>query len=121
MPIDQLELDAGAAAINERNGKARAAHIEKKFIRLRDEWKAQRGHEPSTMKCVLLPAYQKIIGMGPAAVPLLLRELETNLDDWFWALLAITEEDPVPEAIRGDGEAMAGAWLKWGKERGYQW
>ena len=48
--------------------------IEKKFIRLRDEWKRQRGHEPSTMKVVLLPAYQSIIGMGIDAVPFLLRE-----------------------------------------------
>jgi hypothetical protein len=93
----------------------------RKFIRLRDEWKAQRGHEPSTMKTVLLPAYQKIIGMGPDAVPLLLGELATCVDNWFWALMAITEEDPVPESARGDGDAMARAWLKWGEERGYQW
>src|SRR5437879_6063995 len=60
----------------------------KKFLRLRDEWKSQRGHESSTMKLVLFPAYQHIIGMGPAAVPFLLRELETNIDMWFWALMA---------------------------------
>jgi len=120
MATDQIKLELGAAAIEELNGMAQAAQ-EKKFIRLRDDWKAQRRHEPSTMKLVMLPAYQKIIGMGPAVIPLLLRELETNLDNWFWALMAITEEDPVPESIRGDGEAMAQAWLKWGKERGYQW
>jgi hypothetical protein len=97
------------------------AEIETKFIRLRDEWKMQRGHEPSTMKAVLLPAYQRIIGMGPSVIPLLLRELENNLDNWFWALMAITEEDPVQESSRGDGEAMAAAWLKWGRQRGYQW
>jgi hypothetical protein len=120
MSVHQIESDLGADAI-EQNGKAQTAEVEKKFIRLRDEWKAERGHEPSTMKTVLLPAYQKIIGMGPVVVPLLLRELEANLDNWFWALMAITEEDPVQESIRGDGEAMAKAWLKWGKEHGYQW
>jgi hypothetical protein len=30
------------------------------------------------------PACPEIIGMGPAVVPLLLRELETDLDGWFW-------------------------------------
>ena len=94
---------------------------EKKFNRLRDEWKAKRGHEPSTMKLILIPAYQKIIGMGQEAVPFLLRELETNLDNWFWALMMITEEDPVPPEIRGDGEAMAQAWILWGKQGGYEW
>jgi hypothetical protein len=121
MAVDQRGLAPEAGAIDERNGKDRAVQIERKFMRLRDEWKAQRGHEPSTMKSVLLPAYQKIIGMGPAAVPLLLRELESNLDNWFWALMAITEEDPVPESKRGDGAATAQAWLKWGKDHGFQW
>jgi hypothetical protein len=98
-----------------------SAEVVKKFLRLKDEWQHQRGHEPSTMKVVMLPAYQHIVGMGPEAIPLLLRELETNLDTWFWALMAITEEDPAPEEARGDGKAMAQAWLQWGKERGYEW
>src|SRR5258708_6200663 len=118
MSVNQLESDL---AVDGCNGNTRIAEIEGKFIRLRDEWKAQRGHEPSTMKLVMLPAYQKIIGMGPVVVPLLLRELESNLDNWFWALMAIAEADPIQESMRGDGEAMAQAWLKWGKERGYQW
>jgi hypothetical protein len=120
MVVDQANFDVEANAIEGLNGTARVVQ-EGRFVRLRDEWKTQRGHEPSTMKTVMLPAYQKIIGMGPAAIPLLLRELETNLDNWFWALMAITEEDPVSESIRGDGEAMAQAWLRWGKERGYKW
>ncbi len=95
--------------------------VESKFIRLRDEWKAQRGPESSTQRLAMHPAYQKIIGMGPDVVPLLLRELECDLDSWFWALRAITEADPVPPEARGDGEAMARAWLEWGRERGYRW
>jgi hypothetical protein len=93
---------------------------EEKFNRLRDEWKKQRGHEPSTIKAILLPPYQKIIGMGSYAIPLLLQELSQQPDNWFWALMAITENDPVTEEIRGDGTAMAQAWLKWGEERGYK-
>jgi hypothetical protein len=93
--------------------------LEEKFTRLKNEWKKQRGHEPSTMKVVMLPAYQKIIGMGPDVIPLLLRELQSNLDNWFWALMAITEADPVPEEARGNGEEMARCWLKWGEEQGY--
>jgi hypothetical protein len=97
-----------------------AAWVEKKFLRLRDEWKSQRGPESSTLRLEMHPSYQKIIGMRPAVVPLLLCELETSLDSWFWALRAITEEDPVPADLRGDGEAMANAWLRWARNRGYQ-
>ena|SRR5579862_7275373 len=125
MMAKSLTQNGAEAAVEELNGSVHAVdlhlEVEKRFVRLRDEWKVQRRHESSTLKVVLLPAYQQIIGMGPAAVPLLLRELETNVDNWFWALMAITGEDPVPEEMRGDGQAMAQAWLAWGKERGYQW
>lgn len=43
---------------NRVNGLAHALDTEQKFRRLCDEWKTQRRHEPSTMKAVLLPAYQ---------------------------------------------------------------
>ena len=95
--------------------------LEEKFRRLRDEWKTQRGPVSSITKLVLHPAYQKIIGMGPDAVPFLLQELQRDPDVWFWALRAITEADPVPPAIRGNIAAMAEAWLRWGREQGYQW
>ncbi len=112
MSANPLSLDAGTPV---------PAWVEHKFTRLRDEWKAQRRHESSTQRLVLLPAYQKIIGMGPDVVPLLLRELDTNLDNWFWALMAITEQNPAPAEARGDGAAMARAWLDWGREQGYRW
>ena len=124
MPTGQITFDppTGSSSRNvESGGEAALDQVETKFIKLRDEWKNQRGHEPSTMKLVMLPAYQQIIGMGAAAVPLLLRELDANLDNWFWALMSITGENPVPEECRGDGKAMARSWLKWGKERGYEW
>lgn len=97
-----------------------AAAVEAKFNRLRDEWKSRRGHEPSTPKVLLMPAYQKIIGMGGDAIPFLLRELKTDVDNWFWALMMITDENPVTEDMRGNGRAMAQAWLQWGRDRGYE-
>lgn len=65
------------------------------------------------------PAYQRIIGMGDAAVPLILQELERSPDHWFWALNAITGADPVPESRRGVMSEMVKAWLEWGVQHGY--
>jgi hypothetical protein len=129
MAADKARLDVGDGAVEELAGPVRPADktpqildwVERKFLRLRDEWKAKRGHDSSTVNLVMHSAYQRIIGLGPDAVPLLLRELATNPDRWFWALRAITEEDPVPEADRGNSEAMTRAWLAWGRERGYKW
>lgn len=114
-----LEDRAGPAVLTEP--AAESARIERKFIRLRDEWKAGRGPESSSSRLALHPAYQAIIGMGPEVVPLLLRELERQVDFWFWALHAITEDDPVPAESRGNGKEMAKAWLAWGREQGYKW
>ncbi len=67
------------------------------------------------------PAYQKIIAMGARAVPYILRELQQRPAQWFWALREITKDDPVSDKDRGNLARSAAAWLKWGKENGYQW
>jgi hypothetical protein len=92
----------------------------KKFRRLVAEWKMQRGPSSSSAKLAMHPAYQKIIGMGKEAIPLLLQELKREPDSWFWALTSITEEDPVAEEDQGSINAMAKAWLAWGRTKGYQ-
>ena len=95
--------------------------LEEKFRRLTTEWKSSRGPHSSTLKLVMHPAYQKIIGMGADVIPMIFRELESQPDSWFWALRSIAETDPVAERDRGDGEAMARAWLAWGRKNGYSW
>jgi hypothetical protein len=92
-----------------------------RFHRLAAQWKAQRGPTSSITELVMHPAYQQIIGLGPAAVPWLLAELEHDPDHWFWALKSITMVDPVLAADRGNLFKMAEAWLKWGSEQGYRW
>lgn len=57
--------------------------------------------------------------MGKPVVPLILRDLEKSPDHWFWALRAITGEDPVKPEQRGRMQQMAQAWIQWGKEYGY--
>ncbi len=45
-------------------------------------------------KKAMHPANQGIIGLGAVAVPLILQELKRDRADWFWALTAITGENP---------------------------
>lgn len=93
--------------------------VEREFSKLAREWRDERHATSSTSKIAMHPAYQKIVGLGPAAIPLILRELQKELDHWFWALEAITRENPVPEGSYGRMAEMAAAWLKWGREKGY--
>ena len=89
------------------------------FARLARKWKAETGFLSSPTKMAMHPAYQEIIGLGQSAVPLLLGKLASDPSYWFWALRAITKVDPVPAADRGHMQKMRDAWLKWGKDQGY--
>lgn len=89
-----------------------------KFERLTREWKSQSEFLSSPTAIALLPAYQKLIGMGPDIVPLILHELEREPAQWFWALKAITDADPVPPEHAGAVDLMAEDWLSWGREQG---
>ena len=64
-------------------------------------------------------AYQAIIKLGPAVVPLLLRDLEKTGRHWFVALATLTLADPVPADQSGNIAKMKEAWLQWGHEQGY--
>lgn len=57
------------------------------------------------------PAYQQIIGLGPAVVPYLIDELRHSSKPWFWALASIIGEDQ-GEGADTPGEA-ATRWVEW--------
>lgn len=65
------------------------------------------------------PSYQRVIGYGHGALPFLLGELSIEPDHWYWALQAITGENPIPVEDQGRLPKMAEAWVSWGKQHGY--
>ncbi len=80
---------------------SRAAEVEQRFQELARQWKDETLVLSSITAMATHPAYQQIIGMGKDAVPLILAELKQQPAHWFWALRAITGEDPVPPQDRG--------------------
>lgn len=96
-----------------------AASAGERFRRLAAAWRENRGPTSSLTEMATQPEYQHIIGMGRDAVPFLLQELQKQPDHWFWALVAITGEDPVPPEHKGRLSEMTKDWLRWGKEHGY--
>ena len=86
-------------------------------LRWTEETKAISAIEEMAMH----PSYQRIIGMGPAVIPHIMRALEQRPDNWFWALRAITGADPVPPDQRGRTREMAQAWIVWARENHIDW
>ncbi|MFA5239460.1 MAG: hypothetical protein WC476_07110 [Phycisphaerae bacterium] len=92
------------------------AQTEQIFNELAKQWEEETINLSYTQQKVLHPAYQKIIGLGPKVIPLVLEELRRKPLQWFWALRALTRTDPVSEDILGNAEAMRKAWLDWGSK-----
>jgi len=93
---------------------------EKKFQELAQKWRAETSHLSRISHISMNQYYQNIIGMGPAAIPLILKDLKENgPDHWFWALTAITCENPLTEDIAGNMKAMTEAWIQWGIKKGF--
>lgn len=93
--------------------------VRDRFRRLAAQWREMSRFLSNTAQMAMLKPYQHIIGMGEPAVPLLLEELRREPNQWFWALEAITLEDPVPAEDKGRVDRMAAAWVEWGVKRGH--
>jgi hypothetical protein len=91
--------------------------LRERFERLAAQWRTETLMEPQLNRRAMHWSYQQIIGMGPPALPLILAELRSEVDDWFWALIAIAGMD-----VAEGRETMSGAaeaWLDWGRREGY--
>lgn len=89
---------------------------ELEFEQLADRWEAETALESVVTRKAMHAAYQRIIGMGNAAVPWILARLQRTPGQWFWALTAITGEDPASgqETVQG----ASTAWIQWGRTQG---
>jgi hypothetical protein len=93
--------------------------IQKRFTELASQWTQDVEGISSTIEMVRHPAYQEIINMGKAVIPLMLKDLSQNPLYWLTALRQITQENPVPPEHKGKVKQMAEDWLNWGKKQGY--
>jgi hypothetical protein len=64
------------------------------------------------------PSYQRIIGLGERAVPLIINRVRANMEDWSWALESITGRNPVADSDAGRVDRIREAWLMWAEQRG---
>lgn len=108
----ELALDSTRPASSTRTSRR------ERFGQLAQQWRSDTQWLSSTTDIAMHPGYQAIIGMGRDALPLILEDLGKNSGHWYWALKAISNEDPVPPSDRGAVKKMKEAWLRWGKAKG---
>jgi len=115
--IDPVRLAQDQAIGTQEDARTTGERTERRFRDLADQWHKDTRLLSSVTRMSMHPAYQQIIGMGAAAIPLILRDLEQTRDHWLWALYAITGVDPAPDGATFD-EAID-AWLAWGRSNRY--
>ena len=87
---------------------------QERFDNLAKRWHRATGHLSSLTRSYQDPAYREIRSMGPAAVPLVARELLLRPGWWFDALRRLTGGGPeVPERDRGRLYETRARWLWW--------
>lgn len=87
------------------------------FKTLADQWRRETRHVSSVMKIVMHPAYQRIMTMGEASLPLIFKDLQATRSHWLWALHYITGKDPA--TVDDNYNQAVDAWLQWGRKNGH--
>jgi two-component system response regulator RegA len=95
-----------------------ASPMRQRFERLASAWRAETQFSSSVPEIFMNKNYQEIIGQGVAIVPFILEDLKKGSDHWYWALGAITGDNPAENAPPGDIAAISSAWLEWGRRKG---
>ena len=94
------------------------AELRRLFNSYAEEWTTQTAHLSVLSQRIMHPSYQRIIGLGAQALPLIIERLMAHPDHWFWALSSISGEDPVRPEDAGRFGAMRDTWIDWGRGRG---
>ncbi len=90
------------------------------FRQLIRQWREESGGYSSPRKIISSQAYQQVIAMGEAAVPLILKEIQAGRGMFLeYALGKITGADATDESMQGQVELINEAWLKWGRDNKY--
>lgn len=91
--------------------------LRRKFEDLVREWEHDTMLSSSSHEIIMHPAYQRVIGIGERALPLIFEELKRGKGHWHWALCAITGENPA--ASTDSLREAAKEWLAWAEERDF--
>lgn len=94
-----------------------AKSLEERFREHATRWRKQTDGFSLARKKANHPDYQAIIDLKWEAVPLVLKELRDRGGHWFWALSAMTGDNPIPREAAGNVSEMRECWLRWGRDR----
>jgi hypothetical protein len=110
-----VEVEASVYAYPEI--RTRSEGLRAEFGELAEQWRRDTRHLSQVSRKITHPAFLRIIGMGEAAIPLILEALRDKPAHWFTALRATANTDPSqPDDTPSQARE---AWIAWGISKGY--
>ncbi len=95
-----------------------ASKVSKEFNERADRWQRHTAAQSSPTKKFMHEDYQIIMTMGEAVIPLILKRLQSEPDEWFWALKHLAKGEDAAIGQDNFDDALK-AWLHWGRQKGY--
>ncbi|MFM9909955.1 MAG: hypothetical protein ACKVOW_11425 [Chitinophagaceae bacterium] len=90
--------------------------LKKRFDFYNSIWKNETVFSSSISEITNNAAYRYIIGLGQEVLPFIINDFKANDNHWFYALEAITGQNPINDNHKGIVPLMKADWLKWAKE-----
>ena len=90
-----------------------------RFQALADQWQEETGMFSLHYQAARHPAYQKILDLGPAIIPLILEYMTNHGGHWEQILITLSSENPMRPEEAGKVAKNRQRWLEWGRQKGY--
>lgn len=87
--------------------------LDRKFNMLKGVWENDTLFSSSISEITNHPAYHAVIKLGREVVPMIIQDLQTTNNHWFYALEILTGENPIIPEHRGNIELMKNDWVDW--------
>ncbi len=90
--------------------------LKKRFDFYNSIWQSETIFSSSISEITNNSAYRSIIGLGQEVLPFIIDDLKNNDSHWFYALEALTGQNPIKENHKGVVPLMKKDWIEWAKE-----
>ncbi len=90
--------------------------LKEKFEYYTSVWTNETMFSSSIHEIINNSAYRSIVGLGKDVIPFIIDELKKEDNHWFYALEALTGQNPIKKEHRGFIKLMKSDWIEWAEK-----
>ncbi len=90
--------------------------LKEKFEAYTSIWITETMFSSSVHEIINNSAYRSIVKLGKDVIPFIIEELKKEENHWFYALEALTGQNPIKQEHRGIIRLMKSDWIEWAEK-----